>query len=66
MRAGQGQMVALISEAGLGKSRLVAELKPRVGADAEGGAGIIARSGFGDKAIVSHTAGDCFGPIASQ
>jgi len=29
VRAGQGQMVALISEAGLGKSRLVAELKAR-------------------------------------
>ena len=29
VRAGQGQMVSLISEAGLGKSRLVAELKAR-------------------------------------
>ena len=54
VQAGQGQMVALISEAGLGKSRLVAELKQCVGADPERDMGVIAGSGFGDEAISSH------------
>ena len=43
VRAGQGQVVSLISEAGLGKSRLVAELKSAIVTHAEGGRRLASR-----------------------